>query len=342
MKLPKMPGWMIKAGGKLREVSPEVCVYGGIGLMLGGFVWGCVQTAKKMDDILDEHETAIEEIKATVIDDEYTEKDQKRDICKAHGQMILSFLSAYKGPIACEAAGSTLISVGFGKMKKKYLGTAALLETTIAAYDNAMDRAAELGEDTYHYVKYGEKPEEVEDPVTGEKKKIYKGSETDIGLVRDPFEMWVDRGHLYEQAGGDAVMLCELLRNFEDAENVQYCAGTPVYYYDALRYIFGNELVSKLKECNLIDNPVLRELGHFSRDPENAAKVQEIMDNEERRYFKKPFSLRIDTVLGKNGDDDPYDQDKVYVRICPNVPGVINLSSSKNKARVGGKYLSQV
>ena len=76
----------------------------------------------------------------------------------------------------------------------------------------------------------------------------------------------------------------------------------------------------------------LRNLGWYERDPENKENTDD----------HKAINFRINTFYGKAGDDDPYDNDKVWVMIDPNIPGLIDLNVPKQPKRVGGKYLSQV
>lgn len=328
----KLPKWVIKAGGSLKQASPDICVYAGIGLMFGGFVWGCVNAAKYTNDILDEHNSDVEYIKEADLNDEYTEKDQKNDMCKAHAHMLLQFAKRGAGPLACEAVGGTLISIGFGKMKKRYVVAATALETTIAAFDGAMDRVRQKwGEEGERWARYGHEAIEVKDPETGEKIKTYKGSETDDILTKSRYAMLVDRGLVYETSNGNALYIRAQLQDYEDFLNVQYHSGVPVYYYDILRYVYGNEIVSRLEDSGLISKD-LRNLGWYERDPENK-------DNTDDR---KAINFRINTFYGKAGDDDPYDNDKVWVMIDPNIPGLIDLNVPKQPKRVGGKYLSQV
>ena len=66
----KKPTWLIKAGAKLAEKKPEILVGTGIALMAGAAVLGCVQTAKHMNSVLDDHNAEIEDIKENCPEEE--------------------------------------------------------------------------------------------------------------------------------------------------------------------------------------------------------------------------------------------------------------------------------
>ena len=64
----KKPNWLIKVGAKMAEKKPDILVGTGIMLMAGAAILGCVQTAKHMNDVLDDHNAEIEDIKKTIKD----------------------------------------------------------------------------------------------------------------------------------------------------------------------------------------------------------------------------------------------------------------------------------
>ena len=210
--------------------------------------------------------------------------------------------------------------------------SSATFVTLSAAYDRAMDRVRERwGEEGERWARYGQDVEEIEDKETGEKKKINRGSE-DLLHKCGPYYMAVDRGLLYENSLGDSIMLRHELQDYENVLNVQYNAGIPIWYMDVIRYIYGNQYIKKLEDQGIMVDS-LRNLGWWIKDPNNKQATDD----------RRPINLRIDTFFGKKGDDDPYDQDKVWVTIDPNVAGIISLSAGAGrKVSVGGRYIGTV
>jgi len=321
----------LKTLATLKDLAPEIGVYGGTALMIGGGIWLSVNAYKYLPDIIEEYEGNLADIEDSYsTDEDYTLKEMKKDIHDLRMHTAKRIVKALGLPTATMAVGATSNLMGFRSEKAKYLAAAAFGEATAATLNKVIDRAEKKwGEDGRRYLLNGEEPEEIEDQETGEKKKIYRGSETDDTWPNSIYAMTVDRGHLYDHAGGNAVLLLSELHDYEDLINVQINSGVPVYYYDILRYIFGEELIKKLEEQGLLVNDI-RRLGWYIRDPQNR-------DNME---INRPFNLRAETWFGKNGDDDPYDRDKVWVRINPNIPGMIDLVQSTCKVRTRGKYLS--
>lgn len=323
---------LAKALATVKDLSPEIGAYGGTALMIGGGIWLAINAYKYLPEIVDDYNEGMAEIESYIIDEDYTEKDKKKDISELRMNTAKRLVKALGLPSLTMAAGATGNIAGFKAEKKKYVAAMVFAEATAATLDKVVNRVEEKwGEDGRRYVLNGEEPVEIEDQETGEKKKVYKGSETDLAWPISPYCMTIDRGHLYEHSGGNATLLLSALHEYEDLVNVQINAGTPVYYYDILRYIFGEEVISVLEDHNLIHDDI-RQLGWYLKDPKNR-------DNMEAGRI---FNLRADTWLGKVGDDDPYDNDKVWVRINPNIPGMIDLVHSKRKIRTGGKYISQI
>ena len=324
----KVPAIFKKAAVGLSAKSPEICHVSGIAFMIVGGVWACVQTAKKGVDVIEQHQADKAYIKEAVFDEEYTEKDQKHDLRELYFDTCLELAKTYAGPFAIVAAGATLNSIGFGKMKKRYLAAAALYEATAAAFEKAMDRVREKwGEEGERWARYGDCDEKRvfmnEDDTESEEKGFMNDPNNES---HSPLEFAVDCGVLYE-CTGTTVRLVSQLTDYEAALNTQYFAGTPIYLYDVLRYIFGNQLEEKLRSKGLLNNDI-RTLGWFNRDPENKANTD----------MKKPINLRIRTYWGPiRGSED----DKLHVAIDPNVPGFVDLSNTSPK-RVGGKYIGQV
>lgn len=326
----------VKALATIKDLSPEIGAYGGVALMVGGGVWLAVNTYKYLPDIIEEYEGEMAQIESYIVDEDYTLKDKKKDIKDLRMHTAKRIVKKLGLPTATMAIGAASNISGFKAEKGKYLAAAAFGEATAATLSRVIERAEKKGgEDLKRYLLNGEEPEEIEDKETGEKKKIYRGSETDDAFPLSVYAMTVDRGYLYEQVGGNAIMLLSALHDYEDALNVQYNAGTPVYYYDILRYTYGDKVLEKLEEKGLIQKDI-RNLGWFLRDPNNR-------ENTDARAI----DLRAETWFGpRPGEEKLYEsdmgglRDKVWVRINPNIPGMVDLSCATRKIRTKGKYSS--
>lgn len=314
----KVPAFITKFGAKLSENAPDICVVVGTGLMIGGGVWGCVQTAKHVGAILDNHNEMIEEINNSNISDE----EKKKETREVFFETGCEFAKTFVGPVSAILVGATINGIGFGKMKKRYITTAVALKGMTKAYDIAMDRVRERwGEEGYRYVKYGQEVDEIEE--NGEKKKIFRGSEDSIKLA-SPYAQVITDGMIYRECGGSAIHIRSALESYQQLLNTEYYAGKPVYYNDVIRWIFGSDAASRLSDDG-------QRVGWYRRDGLN------------REAGDDHINLNISTFYGKIGDDDPYDQDKLYIMIDPNVPGEVSLSRGMDeKIRTKGKYLSQI
>lgn len=332
------PAVITKIGMKLQQHGPDIAAYGGTICMVTGGVWGAVRAVKYVPGIMEEHNEALEEIESYLIDEDYTLKDKKKDIRGVYFNTGKAFLKTFAGPGTLMIGGAVSNTCGYNKQKSNAAAAAAFAEFTARTLDKVLDNVEKkYGEEGRRYALYGEEAEEVEDEATGEKKKIYRGSESDDKWPNTPYAMTVNMGHLYEHACGNAIILLSELHDYEDMLNVQYHAGVPIYYYDVLKYIYGNELVKKLEEHGLLQKEI-RMLGWFLKDPQNRENTDE-----------RAINLRAETWFGpKPGDEGLYEsdmggiKDKVWVRINPNIPGMVNLVNATHRVRVGGKYLSVI
>lgn len=311
----KKPAFLVKAGAKLAEKKPDILVGSGIVLMIGAAVVGCVQTAKHLSDICDEHSAAIEEAKK--LEDE---ADQKYEIRQANGHFVLNLIGNYALSFGMMAAGALCIGLGHGEMKKRYLAAEALAMTYKKGHDLYRKRIREkFGEAADRYAMYGIEEEETEDE-NGEKTKLSRASEDQLRFA-SPWAFLIDEDCLlYKQCGGSPIHIRSELECFQSMYNTMYHNETPIYYNDVVRWICGNGTESCKR--NLKDEG--QTWGIYINDPESRSE--------------EGFNLNISTFFGKRGDDDPYDQDKLYILVDFVPAGPIHLG----KRRVGGKYISQV
>ena len=313
------PAFLVKAGAFLVDKKPDICVGIGIALMASAGVFACVQTAKKLGKICDDHETAVENAKE--IEDE---AEVKAKIAKAHKHMIFDIAGTYAIPLAMGIGGGFLIAYGFKARTDQYIAAEAIAVATKKAYDVYRQRNIERnGEDSDYYCRYGSEREEVEvtDEKTGARVKAKKGSEDQIKLA-SPWSFIIDEDCLlYKQCGGSPIHIRSELESFQGMYNTLYYNRTPIYYNDVVRWICG----SGTEACKRNMKDEGQTWGIYIDDPDSRSD--------------KGFDLNISTFFGKVGDDDPYDRDKLYVMVDFVPVGPIHLSPKK---RVGGKYLSQV
>lgn len=172
---------------KVKEASPEILLVGGI-IAMGGAVITGILAARKHDDIIDDHNERLELAKAThivVADDEdeiniheeeirvIDDKEIARNV--RHEYLVTSweFFKLYAPTVALMGV-STACFIGMHNIQASRL-TGAL--TTCAglreAFQAYMDRNIELnGEESHRMCRYGWHEEELEDPETGEIKKV--------------------------------------------------------------------------------------------------------------------------------------------------------------------------
>lgn len=312
------PAFLVKAGAFLVEKKPDICVGSGIVLMAAAGIFACVQTARKLGKICDDHEIAIEDAKN--IEDEV---EQKKAVSKAHRHMIFDIAGTYAIPLAMGIGGGFAIAYGFKQRTDQYIAAEAIAVATKKAYDAYRQRNIERnGEDSDYYCRYGTEREEIEvtDEKTGAKVKATKASEDQL-KVASPWAFIIDEDCLlYKQCGGSPIHIRSELESFQSMYNSMYYNGTPIYYNDVVRWICGNG--TEAAKRNLKDEG--QTWGVYINDPEAQSD--------------KGFNLNISTFFGKVGDDDPYDQDKLYIMVDFVPAGPIHLGSKK---RVGGKYISQ-
>lgn len=310
------PKAIVKLGAFLAEKKPDILVGSGIALMAAAGIVACIKTAKHLGDICDEHNDAIEEAKKLENED-----DQKYEIRQANGHFVLDILANYALPVGMGVGGAILIGLGHGEMKKRYIAAEALAASYKKAHDIYRRRIRDrYGEAADRYGQYGIEEEEIEDKETGEKKKISRASEDKLKFA-SPWAFVIDEDCLlYQQCSGSPIHIRSQLESFQSMYNTMYHNGTPIYYNDVVRWICGSG--SESCKRNLKDEG--QTWGIYIHDPEAQSE--------------DGFNLNISTFFGKVGDDDPYDQDKLYVMVDFVPAGPVHLRPSRH---VGGKYISQ-
>ena len=91
--------------------GPQIATIGGVGLMVGGAVWGAVNSVKKVAPILEE---------------------KKKD---PEAKVTWKVVKAYAGPAACEILGGTSVLAGMNVLNKRYVASAAAYATVSTAFE---------------------------------------------------------------------------------------------------------------------------------------------------------------------------------------------------------------
>lgn len=331
----KMPKCLIKLGLKAKEASPEILLGFGIAAIVGGGVLACVNTAKKLSDICDEREDAINEFDH---ENEITEEnvnelstevaDERAAVVKAaNHHMAFEIAKLYSIPVGLVILGTTSILVGHHQIRKRYLVMSAAYSAMSKAYETYRRRIVEkFGEEADYYGRYGYERQTIkvvneDGSVTEEEANVVDPDQ--LYSVASPYARVIDRdSFLFKECGGSAIHIRSQLECYQEMLNTQYFNGQPIYYNDVIKWIFGNN-PEKMSDDGQI-------VGWYRRDPKN----NEYADD-------KGIDLRISTFYGKRGDDDPYDRDYLYLQIDPNVAGPISLERGQEHIeRIGGKYSS--
>lgn len=136
---------------KLNNVKPELLVYGGIALVVGGGIYACVQTMKA-PKILEEHNDRIEKIKTykNHITEPalYPENDYRKDVAKTYLHTATKLVKVYSGPAVIGAVGIGFILRGHALIRSENAALLASYGALQAAYDEYRERVRKtLGED---------------------------------------------------------------------------------------------------------------------------------------------------------------------------------------------------
>lgn len=179
-KLPK--GLTLKMGRaslKIKKVSPELLMFGGIGGLIGAGVLACRATLK-FEALLDDQAAKIIKCNEAVEkydEEQYTPADYNHDLKVIKLQTAWGVVQLYGPAFTLGLTGVGCILGGHHIMKKRNMALIAaykLVEESFAAYRKRV--VDELGEGKDRHYMYGTEYEEVvqnvTDPETGKTKKV--------------------------------------------------------------------------------------------------------------------------------------------------------------------------
>lgn len=174
-----------KAKFKLKKVSPEILIVGGVVCVVGATVMACKATKKaeeKMDDALDEIDVIKDKATVTTHDEEGNSidvttltKEDKHDILMIKARAIGEMARVYAPAAALGAAGIAMIFTSHGIMKKRNGALLASYNALDAAFKSYRQRVLEEEDGRDRDRRY----------LLGERKPVQSGP---VELSEDEFE----------------------------------------------------------------------------------------------------------------------------------------------------------
>ena len=198
-------------GLKIKSASPEILLVGGLVCMTGAIVTGIV-ASRKHDEVIDEHNEALELAKATMVVDEENgdvrvkdEKEIGREVLGVYCRTAVRMVKLYAPTVALMAL-STACFIGMHNIQaSRITGLSGAYTGLKEAFERYQKNNIELnGQDNHEMCKYGWHEEEMEDPETGEIKKIkVKNTPDDLLKMKDKNDVgdfgkhWFDTDAMY-------------------------------------------------------------------------------------------------------------------------------------------------
>lgn len=181
-----------KMGFKLKKASPEICLVGGVALIIGGTIFACKAT-KKAEGELEEANAILDKIQEEreALDEESEDfAAQKKELTRSKMSQMAhtagNLVKIYAPAVAAESLGIALIFVSHGIMKKRNAALIGAYNALDGVFRRYRDRVKEkIGEDAEKKLYLGERKDilvaddgtEVEDTVYDE---VTKGDNPDI------------------------------------------------------------------------------------------------------------------------------------------------------------------
>jgi len=175
------------AGLKLKKHSPEILIGLGVCGTVGGTFLACKETTK-LNDILEESKEKIDTIKhckedeklsEIVTDENYTEKDKKRDLKIVYTQTGVKILKLYAPSLILETLSIATIIKGTDIFKKRTIALGAAYAGLDTAFKDYRARVVDrYGEEVDNDIRLGNESKKIDvvetDEKTGKEKKEKK------------------------------------------------------------------------------------------------------------------------------------------------------------------------
>ena len=229
MKFTKLTKLFNAAKLFVKNHDADILVGSGIVAVIGGVVSGCI-AARKVDDILDEHEYRIDEVHAEADEnEEMTKKEYNREVAKVYGGTVWSFSKAFAPCVTLTTVGIALILKSHAVLKDKNLKLIAaynVLDTSFRGYRERVKEkyGAEEEKKLYFGAKEGEKEIEVTDKNGKVRKKkekvdIYPNNCSDYARIFD----WSNTNYHREEYEGPYAMVAnfDFLTGIERMVNIK-------------------------------------------------------------------------------------------------------------------------
>ena len=131
-----------KAAFKLKKISPELLLIGGVACVVGGTIMACKAT-KKANDILDESREEIEAIQDMTEDEQAVIKNPRKEIAKVRVETIGKLIRIYGPSVAVGCAGIAMIFSSHGIRRKRNGALLASYNALDAAFKSYRQRVLE-------------------------------------------------------------------------------------------------------------------------------------------------------------------------------------------------------
>lgn len=185
---------------RVKAKSPELCLAGGLLLMIGGAIVA-VKKSSNNADILDEHDNVLASIDMALEEGNCSEKEHKKAVVNCYKDTALAFTKNYILPFAMEATGTALILTSYGIMKKRNVLLMGAYTALEAYHKEVMNRVDELEDnDMKEYIKTGLKNETIDITEVDEKGKTHHKKETvktPTSIVDNPYTKFYGEGYGY-------------------------------------------------------------------------------------------------------------------------------------------------
>lgn len=308
------------ASTHISAAAPDILTYVGIGVLFASGIKAAVDS-KNVEKILDEQNDLLDQITESHTEEEMELPSVKKEIRKVRVKTVGRMAWNYKWAALLAVTGAGMILYGHHIIKGRLVATTIIADSIQKAYDIAMDRARDkYGDAAVKYLKYGIEEEIVEEEVEDEKGKKHKQKVTrDIcynDICGDPnVVVFGPDTSLYKECQGSLVYMRSQAKQYENVLNEQYNAGLVITKNEILRWLCGSDS-DRIDDAGQI-------LGYSKNDPTNVEL------NKEGR-----INLNLFTYQGCDPDTG---EDKMYLAMCPNIPGIVSFDISRKKR---GKYIA--
>lgn len=157
-----------KALFSVKKNSPKILTGGAIIFGIGTVVATWI-AARKTDEVLEAPKAIIAEAKAKEITEEYTEKDQKRDIRHGYVRGAAAIIKLYSPAVLMGASSIACILGSYRILSARNAGLAMANGILTKEFNDYREKVAEkYGKEEDYNLRFGDKTEEVEEKTTDE------------------------------------------------------------------------------------------------------------------------------------------------------------------------------